>query len=467
MFKIYDGRTEFFQWDQDRKLVIADPAIDEVHFCNKTDDCSLVCEVYEEEGLRLVNVPNILLQTDWDIRVYGYCGNCYTKQSARFKVNARTRPADYVYTETEVKRWEDLEKRINDTIDEFEEAKENGYFDGTPVEHQWIGTTLVITSASGTSSADLQGPKGADGTVSFNDLTAAQKEMLRGEQGPQGATGPQGPQGIQGKQGVQGEQGIQGLQGPQGIQGVGISNIIPAGKNTTTGAAIYKVEMTDGNSYYIEAPKGLDGDSGKDGYTPVKGVDYFKEDEIAEIQNGAIGRAISAVQTRDNSFTAMQTFNNSASFYGGLTVWEQGGTAPLVFSRTSIRDGGADRSWNFPAYSGTLATITEDGYMVLPTNGTILIDTNTRNTKYTAEGISFNVFPASGGYGISNLHFPMEKVEDGTIATREWVEAQDFGGDIDTSNLATKDYVNEQIGDIETALDNIIALQNSLIGGNV
>jgi hypothetical protein len=83
--------------------------------------------------------------------------------------------------------------------------------------------------------------------------------------------------------------------------------------------------------------------------------------------------------------------------------------------------------------------------MILPTNGTILIDTNTRNTKYTADGISFNVFPASGGYGISNLYFPSEKVESGTIATREWVD--------------------KQIGDIETALANIITLQESLIGG--
>ena len=42
MFKIYDGRSEFYQWDLNRKLIISDPTIDEVHFCNKTDNCSLV-----------------------------------------------------------------------------------------------------------------------------------------------------------------------------------------------------------------------------------------------------------------------------------------------------------------------------------------------------------------------------------------------------------------------------------------
>lgn len=111
-FYLEDGRTAFYQWDIDRKLIVSDPTVTEVHFCNKTDDCSLVCEVYEEDGARLVNVPNILLQEVWSIRAYAYCNNCYTKQSAIFKVNARSKPADYVYTETEVKRWESLEARV-------------------------------------------------------------------------------------------------------------------------------------------------------------------------------------------------------------------------------------------------------------------------------------------------------------------------------------------------------------------
>ena len=118
MFKIYDGRNELWQWDLDRKLIISDPTITEVHFCNKTDNCSLVCEVYENDGLRLVDVPNILLQNAWDIRVYGYCGECYTKQFTKFKVNARTKPVDYVYTETEVKNWEALSERM-DYIEEI------------------------------------------------------------------------------------------------------------------------------------------------------------------------------------------------------------------------------------------------------------------------------------------------------------------------------------------------------------
>ena len=110
MFTIYDGRAEFYQWDKDRKLIVKDSSIKEVHFCNKTEECSLVCDTYTENDLTLVNVPNILLQTAWKIRVYGYTGD-FTKYEECFKVNARSKPADYIYTETEIR---DYNQFVND-----------------------------------------------------------------------------------------------------------------------------------------------------------------------------------------------------------------------------------------------------------------------------------------------------------------------------------------------------------------
>ena len=111
MFQILDGREQFYQWDLNRKLIVLDDDISEVHFCNRTGDCSLVCEVYSIDGIYLVNVPNVLLQSDWPINVYAYDGS-YTKHSESFKIVKRTKPTDYVYTETEIKRYEDLEERI-------------------------------------------------------------------------------------------------------------------------------------------------------------------------------------------------------------------------------------------------------------------------------------------------------------------------------------------------------------------
>ena len=113
MFLIENGREHFYQWDLNQRLIITDETVTEVHFCNRTDSCSLVCEVYTEDGVRLVNVPNVLLMNAWLINAYAYCNGCYTKESAVFKVKARTKPADYAYTETEVRTWNELTKEIN------------------------------------------------------------------------------------------------------------------------------------------------------------------------------------------------------------------------------------------------------------------------------------------------------------------------------------------------------------------
>lgn len=137
MFKIYDGRSQFYQWDLDRKLIVEDESINQVHFCNRTDECSLVCEVYNEGDLRVVDVPNILLQTDWRINVYGYDA-VYTKHSERFDVVARTKPADYVYTETEVLNYNTLLERMNDIEGAIGETVKE-YLEENPIEVDLTG----------------------------------------------------------------------------------------------------------------------------------------------------------------------------------------------------------------------------------------------------------------------------------------------------------------------------------------
>lgn len=57
---------------------------------------------------------------------------------------------------------------------------------GGEVYHSWNGSVLTVTTSSGTSSADLRGPKGADGTMIFEDLTDEQREDLRGPAGKDG-----------------------------------------------------------------------------------------------------------------------------------------------------------------------------------------------------------------------------------------------------------------------------------------
>ena len=82
--------------------------------------------------------------------------------------------------------------------------------------------------------------------------------ILRGPQGPVGPMGPQGEQGIQGPQGEPGIQGPKGDPGEQGIQG-------PKG---------------DPGDQGIQGPQG---EQGNDGYTPIKGVDYFTQQDISDL----------------------------------------------------------------------------------------------------------------------------------------------------------------------------------------
>jgi hypothetical protein len=140
LFKIYDGRDKFYQWDLDRALIVEDPSITEVHFCNRTDSCSLICETFEEDGLTLVAVPNILLTTDWKIHVYAYDGK-HTKHEECYEVISRTKPADYIYTETEVKNYEQFVNDLEALKVDVEEIKENG-----------VGSKINIVNSYGKSS---------------------------------------------------------------------------------------------------------------------------------------------------------------------------------------------------------------------------------------------------------------------------------------------------------------------------
>lgn len=66
--------------------------------------------------------------------------------------------------------------------------------DGVSCTHSWSGSVLTVTSASGTSSADLRGPKGD--AFTYADFTSEQLDALRGEDGADGAPGADGQDGA-------------------------------------------------------------------------------------------------------------------------------------------------------------------------------------------------------------------------------------------------------------------------------
>lgn len=118
--------------------------------------------------------------------------------------------------------------------------------DGMSATHSWNGTVLTITSASGTSSADLKGEAGRDGK--------------------DGETGLPGPQGQPGRDGYTPIKGVDYFDGQNGKDGY------------TPVKGVDYFDGTDGKDGYTPI-KGVDYFDGNDGYTPVKGVDYYTDIE--------------------------------------------------------------------------------------------------------------------------------------------------------------------------------------------
>lgn len=139
MFKLLDGREHLWQWDLNRKLIVEDKTIKAVHFCNRTSTSSITRYCYDVNGMWIVDVPNICLQESYRLRVYGFSEEKYTMVAQYFVVEARTKPEGYVYTETEVAYWEDLDERIkaleeNPVSEEVMAAAIEAYFAANPIE---------------------------------------------------------------------------------------------------------------------------------------------------------------------------------------------------------------------------------------------------------------------------------------------------------------------------------------------
>lgn len=127
IFKIYDGRTNFWQWDTKQKLIVLDERITEVRFSNRDMEHSKRRPVYtDNDGVRICNVPDILLQLPKNLVAYACIknedGTCSTIKSVKFAVFRQPIPTDYVceqdaVIESILERLEVLESMLKDIAD--------------------------------------------------------------------------------------------------------------------------------------------------------------------------------------------------------------------------------------------------------------------------------------------------------------------------------------------------------------
>ena len=100
IFKIYDGRTNFWQWDTKQKLIVLDESITEVHFSNRNMTHSIKRDVYDKDGIRVCNIPSDLLKIPANLVAYAMADGT-TVKSVKFAVVRRPMPSDYVSDQNE------------------------------------------------------------------------------------------------------------------------------------------------------------------------------------------------------------------------------------------------------------------------------------------------------------------------------------------------------------------------------
>lgn len=270
---------------------------------------------------------------------------------------------EYDSNTNKIKLVDDVSKNEIDVADFVHKG-----LDGVSVTHSWNGTVLTITSASGTSSSDLKGAPGEKG-----------RPGLQGEPGKDGYTPIKGVDYFDGRDGYtpvkgvdyfDGQDGAPGKDGQDGatptieisddgywvINGVKTEHKAVGTDNATgNGGTAPTIEISaDGywvingvkTEYKAIATDGKDGVDGKDGYTPIKGVDYFDGEPGEDGKDGADGKdgsngvdgytPIKGVDYFDgkDGISASHTWNGTT-----LTITSASGTSSANLKGTDGKDG--------------------------------------------------------------------------------------------------------------------------------
>jgi lysophospholipase L1-like esterase len=138
--------------------------------------------------------------------------------------------------------------------------------DGTSATHSWNGTVLTVTSASGTSSADLKGEKGDRGDPGSNGTSVTVESVTE-------SLTPNGVNTVTFSNGTS-----MSVQNGRSIDAA-TATALPAGSAPT---AALSYPMGNRMVLNLGIPQGQPGTPGEDGHTPVRGVDYYTEADKAE-----------------------------------------------------------------------------------------------------------------------------------------------------------------------------------------
>lgn len=158
---------ELFQWDLNKKIPCSFP---EAHFaCIGSKDALIV----KTNGGN-AQIPNVLLQEGKDIMFWFMEGGAVA-DSGRIRIITRAKPADYVYTETEVITFESLVAKVEDVI-----AKANTAVDNATTAAQKADEAALKANAASDKAAQVEAEiKAAEAVRKTAEQGRAEAEATR------------------------------------------------------------------------------------------------------------------------------------------------------------------------------------------------------------------------------------------------------------------------------------------------
>ena len=247
--------------------------------------------------------------------------------------------------------------------------------DGISATHSWNGTTLTITSASGTSSANLKGDTGADGSNGKDgtSVTVSSVSESTADGGSNVVTFSDGKK-VTIKNGSKGSTGATGPTGPQG----------PAGNSYVLTAAD-KAEIADMVVEILNGKPivGIMDDNGK---VMFSGLDYGEYEFSYFMEDGteiAIGDLVLSGDTPVVVYTVSKT-NTNCTINGSTTVAEG-----ATYTASVVANDGYELSSVTVKMGGT--DITASAY----SNGNIIVPNVTGNIVITATATEIYVEPTN------------------------------------------------------------------------
>lgn len=227
--------SALYQWEIGRKIRVLSSVGDRaimVQFAHPGDKEALSVTPREENGVIVADVPNILLQSGDKIVAFLVevdANYVETTRHSVFHVVNRPKPADYIYTETEVLNYTYLDKRLKDLEGDGLASAVADYLKENPVQ---AGATAEEAEQIEQNKADIE--QLAQEKLDASKLPEAVNDALEqakasgdfkgekgdpgesgapGEKGEKGDTGPEGPQGEKGEPGEKGADGQPGADG--------------------------------------------------------------------------------------------------------------------------------------------------------------------------------------------------------------------------------------------------------------